>query len=188
MDLNPGHPAVLCSLSSEQMSRLTVPPGLYHRNPHTPDNQSSISNHTCTPGCRSLGPWLSPSVAWMKAKPARRQLGQPSQVSNWVASQSRPWVSGVWLSSQPVLGQRLTGPRSAYRLPGSPANCLPPSRSSVIRAAYGAAEVGSRRASRQGRGGTREQGLGQGRGGVPGELDLGTRTYSKVIEVVGPVT
>lgn len=37
----------------------------------------------------------------------------------------------------------------------------------VIRAAYGAAEVESGRAPEQGRWGTREQGLGQGRGGSP---------------------
>lgn len=57
------------------MSHLTIPLGLYPIEiPCTLGNQSYtsfISNYTCTPGCRSPGPWLSPSVAWMKVKAGR---------------------------------------------------------------------------------------------------------------------
>lgn len=83
------------------MSHLTIPLGLYPIEiPCTLGNQSYtsfISNYTCTPGCRSPGPWLSPSVAWMKVK-AGRETAWPA-FSNWVASQSRPWVSGVMSGS-----------------------------------------------------------------------------------------
>lgn len=71
------------------MNHLTAPLGLYPIAIPSPQAIQHIyiiyfKPPGCTPGCRNLGPWLSPSVAWMKVDTARRQLGQPSEVSNWV--------------------------------------------------------------------------------------------------------
>lgn len=58
---NPGPPAALCSLSSEQMSHLTVPPGLYPIEIPTPQAINHLFQNTLAhQGAEAWGPGYLP--------------------------------------------------------------------------------------------------------------------------------